>query len=122
MGGRRGRSDGRRERRTDAGPVPTRLLAVTVNEYAVPFVSPPIVQLGVPVVVQVAPPGLTLTTYEVMAAPPSDEGGAQSTATQPLPGVVEPMTGAPGTVATAPGVTARSADLGPSPTRLTALT
>ena len=97
-------------------------MAVTVNEYAVPFVSPPIVQLGVPVVVHVAPPGLTVTTYDVIAEPPSDDGADQSTATQPLPGVVEPMTGAPGTVAVLAGGPGRSADLGPSPIRLTAVT
>jgi hypothetical protein len=41
----------------DAAPVPAALAAATVNVYAVPFASPPTVQLVAPVVVQVAPPG-----------------------------------------------------------------
>ena len=43
----------------EAGPVPTALVAVTVNEYAVPFVRPLIVQLSA-FVEQVAPPGLAV--------------------------------------------------------------
>ena len=79
-------------------------------------------QLGVPAVAHVAPPGLTVTRYDVIAEPPSDAGADQLTATQPLPGVVEPMTGAPGTVAVLAGGRGRSPDLGPSPMMFTAVT
>ena len=42
---------------SDAGPVPTALVAVTVKVYAVPLVSPVMLQ----VVPGVAPPGLAVT-------------------------------------------------------------
>jgi hypothetical protein len=45
----------------DAGPVPTLLVAVTVNVYAVPLVNPVTVAVSAPVVVAVRPPGLEVT-------------------------------------------------------------
>jgi hypothetical protein len=48
------------DRTFEAGPVPATLVAVTLNEYEVPFVSPVIVQVVAPLVVQVAPPGLAV--------------------------------------------------------------
>ena len=46
----------------DADPVPAAFVAVTVNEYWVPFAKPMTMQLVAPVVEQVAPPGLAGTT------------------------------------------------------------
>jgi hypothetical protein len=44
----------------DDEPVPAALVALTVNEYEVPFARPAIVQVAAPPVVQVAPPGLAV--------------------------------------------------------------
>ena len=41
----------------EAGPVPKAFVAVTVNVYVVPIVSPTTVHESMPGVVQVAPPG-----------------------------------------------------------------
>src|SRR5437868_4063301 len=71
----------------DAGPVPTLLVAVTVNVYAVPSVSPVTSTLVTPFVVAVAPPGLAVTVYPVIAAPPFEAGADQWTLTNPSPGV-----------------------------------
>ena len=46
---------------SDAGDVPTTLVAVTVNVYAVPFVRPETVAVLTPVVLTVAPPGAAVT-------------------------------------------------------------
>ena len=46
------------ERTFDTAPVPAALVAVTLNEYETPLVSPLTVQLVAPAVEQVAPPGL----------------------------------------------------------------
>ena len=48
------------ERVFDGEPVPATLVALTVNEYDVPFVRPVTVQVVVPPVEQVAPPGLAV--------------------------------------------------------------
>lgn len=45
----------------EADPVPTALVAVTVNVYAVPFVRPVTVAVVAPVVVAVKPPGDDVT-------------------------------------------------------------
>lgn len=65
----------------DAGPVPAELVAVTVNVYAVPFVSPlTVAEVVVPLaVVAVKPPGAEVTVYDVMEAPPFEAGGVQVT-------------------------------------------
>jgi hypothetical protein len=44
----------------EAGPVPAALVAVTLKEYEVPFVSPMTLQSVAPLVVHVAPPGLAV--------------------------------------------------------------
>ena len=48
------------ERLFDGAPVPAAFVAVTLNEYEVPFVSPMTLQVVVPVVEQDAPPGLAV--------------------------------------------------------------
>ena len=65
---------------SDGLPEPTALLAVTVNVYGVPLVSPRTVQLVVTPsgVVQVCPPE-EVTVYEVMGEPPVVVGATQET-------------------------------------------
>ena len=58
--------------------------------------------------------------YDVMGEPPFDAGGVKAIVTCPLPGVVEPIVGAPGTVA---GVTLfEGADASPVPIAFVAVT
>jgi hypothetical protein len=45
---------------TDANPIPSRLLAITVNVYDVPFVSP-LTVIGLAVPVALTPPGCDTT-------------------------------------------------------------
>ena len=47
--------------------------------------------------VPVAPPGAAVALYVVMAAPPSEAGAVKATDADALPGVTDPITGAPGT-------------------------
>jgi len=54
--------------------------------------------------VQVLPPGDAVTTYELITAPPFDNGANQDTVTDPLPATLVTDRGAPGTVR---GVTPR---------------
>jgi hypothetical protein len=54
----------------DAGDVPTALVAVTVNVYAVPLDKPVTVAVVAPLVVAVRPPGAAVTVYPVIAEPP----------------------------------------------------
>ena len=69
--------------------------------------------------VPVAPPGLAVTVYEVMALPPVP-GAVKVTEACALPAVAVPMVGAPGTVA---GVTLLdAADAAPVPTLFVAVT
>src|SRR6266567_1439843 len=54
-------------------PVPSALVAMTVNVYAVPLVNPVTVAVaaaGLPVTVALAPPGEAVATYLVMVEPP----------------------------------------------------
>jgi hypothetical protein len=62
----------------EAGLVPAELVAVTVKVYVVPLVRPVTVQ-DVLLVVQVRPPGLDVTVYPVMAAPPLEAGAVHET-------------------------------------------
>ncbi len=71
---------------------------------------------------QVAPPGVTLTTYPVMGDPPSSAGGDQENEASPSPAVPVSSVGAPGTVAGSAGVTVAGADAGPSPSAFVATT
>jgi hypothetical protein len=102
----------------DAGPVPTELVAVTVNVYAVPLARPATVQAEV-AHVPVCPPE-EVAVYEMMAAPPLLAGGVKVTVACAFPAVAVPIVGAPGNVA---GVTLfDAADAGPVPTALVAVT
>jgi hypothetical protein len=79
-----------------AGPVPTALVAVTVNVYAVPVVKP-VTTIGEDAPVPVTPPGLDVTVYEVIAVPPLLAGAVNVTvALLVVPAVAVPMVGAPG--------------------------
>ena len=89
----------------EAGPVPMAFVAVTVNVYAVPFVSPVTVAVSVlPPTEAVSPPGLDATVYPVIALPPLEAGATQVTSACAFPAVALTDVGAPGTV-TATGVT-----------------
>src|SRR5579872_4148095 len=100
----------------EAGPAPALLVAVTVKVYAWPLVRPPTV-IGL-----LAPdwwrlPGVEVTVYEVMGAPPSEAGAVKLTVAWALPAVAEAPVGAPGTVAPAVPVT-RNPNRSPSTHRL----
>ena len=105
----------------DAGPVPTSFAAVTVNAYAVPFVSP-VTVIGLAAPVPVMPPGYDVAVYPVIAVPPSDSGGVKKTNALPPAGsaLVHALipVGAPGLVAA--GVT-ETEDDAPAPITLFAL-
>src|SRR5665648_624107 len=64
---------------TDASEVPTLLVAVTVNVYAVPLVNPVTVPVVAPDVDTVAPPGDAVTVYPAIAEPPLLAGAVQVT-------------------------------------------
>ena len=82
----------------EATLVPTALVAVTVNVYVVPFVSPVIVNGDEPPVA-VKPPVLEETVYIVIGELPSLAGALKVMVAWPLPAVAVPIVGAPGTVA-----------------------
>ena len=63
---------------TEALPVPTLLVAVTVNVYAVPLVRP-VTTMGLDEPEAVSPPELEVTVYEVIDAPPVDAGTSKAT-------------------------------------------
>ena len=83
----------------EAGLVPISFVAVTVNEYWVPFVNPAkVIGLAVPVfVIFVVPPsGVAVTVYDVIALPPSNEGGVNDTVACLSPAATETLVGASG--------------------------
>ena len=82
----------------DALLVPTPFVAVTVNVYVVPFVSPVTISGDDPPVA-VNPPVLDVTVYEVIVELPSLAGGVKVIVACPLPRVAVPIVGASGTVA-----------------------
>ena len=92
----------------DSGPVPTAFVALTVNVYAVPFVSPVTVALvagGDPVTVVgvcAVDPIYGVIVYEVIVLPPL-LGAVQLTVACAFPAVALAFVGVPGTVT---GVTA----------------
>jgi anti-sigma factor ChrR (cupin superfamily) len=102
----------------EAGPAPLAFVAVTVTVYAVPLVSPVIVQ-GLDADVQVNPPGLVVAVYWVIVDPPVEAGAVHDTASWVLPGVRATPVGAPGIV---DGVAVAPADAGPLPTVFAAVT
>ena len=63
----------------DADPVPLALVALTVKVYVEPAVRPEVMVQEVPDPVQVAPPGLAVAVYVVMAEPPVLAGALQLT-------------------------------------------
>jgi len=91
----------------ETAPEPLAFVAVTVNVYEVPFVRPVTVQVVV-AVVQVNEPGVEVTVYELIAAPPVETGAAHDTTDDAFPAPVAlTAVGAPGTV---DGTTAAEAD------------
>jgi hypothetical protein len=72
-------------------------VAVTVNVYVVPLVSPLIV-IGEPLLEAVNPPVFDVAVYVVIAEPPLLPGGVKVIVAEPLPAVAVPIVGAPGTV------------------------
>ena len=81
----------------DATLVPTLLVAVTVNVYALPLASPVTVS-GEALPVAVKPPVFDVTVYEVMVDPPFDAGGVNEIVAWPLPRTAVTPVGAFGTV------------------------
>ena len=91
----------------DAREVPTELVAVTVNMYAMPLVRPVTVAEVAPDVVAVAPSGDAVTVYPVIGKPPLLAGAVHDTTATPFPAEAVTAVGTPGTVL---GVTAALAD------------
>ena len=85
---------------TEEELVPILFVAVTVNVYGVPFARPKIV-INEEVPVAVIFPGLESTVYEVMVAPPLEEGAVKEIIAKALPAVAVGEVGAPGIVAKA---------------------
>ena len=83
----------------DNAPAPTAFVAVTVNVWAVPFVSPVTVAVVAPVVLVVLPPGVAVTVYPLTAKPPLLTGAAQDKVAWAIPATAETPVGEPGTVA-----------------------
>ena len=86
----------------DDGPVPTEFVAVTVNVYATPLVSPE-TMTGLPEPLPVWPPGDAVTVYELIAAPPFEPGAVKLTVASPSPATADRFVGAPGSVVTVNG-------------------
>jgi hypothetical protein len=86
-----------------AAPVPAPLVAVTVNVYAVLFVSP-VTAIGEEAPVPVTPPGFDVAVYPVMAALPTFDGAVKATLTVPpeTASVAVPIVGASGLVGQVP--------------------
>jgi len=82
----------------EAALLPTPFVAVTEHAYVVPAARPDTV-IGEAAPVPVRPPGLQVAVYPVIAEPPFEAGGVKLMEAWLLPGVAEPMVGAPGTVA-----------------------
>ena len=102
----------------DADDVPSALVAVEVNVYAVPLISPVTVhEPDDPVTVHVSPPGEAVTVYEV-GVPPVD-GATTVTVAEAFPGTAVGVPGAPGGLR---GITgAEIADCADVPTELVAV-
>jgi hypothetical protein len=83
----------------DAREVPATFVAVTVNVYAVPFVSPVTAMVPEPDWdrVPVPPAGFEVAVYAVIGDPPSDEGAVNAiSAVVPPVAATAPMPGLPG--------------------------
>lgn len=83
----------------DAGPAPALLVAVTVNEYCWPLLSPETVHddAAAPLAVHVRDDGADVTVYVTMSAPPSYAGANHATVAAPSPAVTAVIEGAVGT-------------------------
>jgi hypothetical protein len=73
------------------------LVAITVNAYVVPLVSP-VTAHGLAEQVADAPPGDAVTVYPVIAAPPLEAGAVHDTLTEWLPPTAMTPVGALGLV------------------------
>jgi hypothetical protein len=85
---------------SDGSEFPTLLVATTANVYSVPFVSPVTVS-GEAGPLEVKPPGVDVTVYEVIAAPPSLTGAVNVIVACKSPAVATTEVGASGTVTVA---------------------
>ena len=83
----------------DAVLVPAVFVAVTVNVYDVPLVSPVTVH-GELAQLPMSPPGFDVAVYDVIVAPPLLAGAVKLTEACVFPAVATPIVGAPGTTAT----------------------
>jgi hypothetical protein len=96
----------------DAFPVPTPFVAVTVNVYEVPLVSP-----GTTIEVEFAvtwiPPGFEVTVYDMMGLP-LFAAAAKATVAWALPAVAVGLPGAPGTPTIMTGLDAPDGKLEPA--------
>ena len=75
--------------------MPTALTAMTLKTYAVPLVRP-VTTIGLDEPEAVNPPGLEVTVYEVIDAPPVDAGAVNATEACALLAVATALVGAPG--------------------------
>lgn len=83
----------------DAVPVPALFVAVTVNVYACPLVSP-VTVIGLPAHdTGATSAGLHVTVYPVIDVPPVKAGGVKLMLTCVSPAVATTFVGAPGTTA-----------------------
>jgi hypothetical protein len=83
-------------------------VAITVNVYAVPLVSP-VTVMGLAAPFAVILPGVEVTVYPVIADPPLLVGAVNVTVARAFPAVAVPIVGAPGPVE---GVTEFEGELG----------
>jgi hypothetical protein len=97
----------------EAEPVPMELVAVTVKIYAAPFANPETVT-GEDAPEAVKLPGLDVTVYEEIAAPPFEAGAEKLTVAWVLPAVATPIVGASGVVAGVIELEAAEAALAPA--------
>ena len=81
----------------DGALLPTPLVALTVQVYAVPFVKPATV-IGLALPDPVLPPGPHVTVYPVIGEPPVLDDAVNVTVAELLPAVAVPIVGADGGV------------------------
>jgi hypothetical protein len=89
----------------DGAEVPVAFVAVTVNVYEVPSVSPVTVMVPAVDAVAVKPPGVDVAVYVLIVEPPLDAGAVNATVADVGPAAATaPIVGAPGTVTGVTGV------------------
>src|SRR5436309_2623148 len=85
----------------DGSLVPAAFVAVTVNVYVVPFVSPVMLaEVVAPSTLTLLPTGEEVTVYPVMGLPPSEAGGNHVTLAWPSPAAAVTFVGGDGVDAT----------------------